>query len=324
MSDSTRSVDPPTPSNTWVEMRSGAPRRPQLSLGWYQGTTRTVDRTWLLLWLGAAFGAVKVGDHGTRWYQNRADAGTLGVYVAWDPRERPGTEEALVVVPQSALDTLGWDRSLELVRAMRGMGVRESRVDVSWDDFARSVDPLTVLGALDAGDKRSHVREWSWTGKHSDGGCTVGIGDRSSEVYVRVYRKWAESRDPSYGVRWEGEFHGHKAVDVLGLLLEAAAPAVTFWQVLRGFCDFVDRAGHVRGDEAPLTTWWAALVGSAPRVRLASGVRVDTLADRERWLYRQAAPSLAAIYARDGSRAIDGLIRAGWDRGVELLDRLPS
>ena len=322
MDDSTRAGQPAAPppaSNTGVEMRSRASERPTLSLSWYQGTTRATDPTWLLLWLGARFGAVEVLPYGTRWYEHRAQVGSLGVYVAWGPRDRAGTDEALVVVPQSACDALGWDGCLELVRAMRGMGVRESRVDLAWDDFARTVDPETVKGALDRGDKRSHVREWSWTGKHSDGGYTLGIGDRSSEVYCRVYRKWAERRDASYGVRWEGEFHGPRAVAALSLVVAASDPGETFWGLLRSFCEFVDRAGHVRGDEAPLTTWWAALIASAPRVRLASSVVVSSLASRERWLYRQASASLAALFARDGSEALDGLIRSGWARGLALL-----
>ena len=313
------SATPPPASNTGVEMRLRASERPTLSLAWYQGTTRTTERTWLLLWLAARFGAVEVLPYGTRWYEHRAQVGSLGVYVAWGPRDRPGTDESLVVVPQAACDALGWDGSLELVRGMRGMGVRESRVDLAWDDVARTVDPETVKAALDAGDKRSHVREWSWTGKHSDGGYTLGIGDRSSEVYCRVYRKWAERRDASYGIRWEGEYHGPRAVAALSLVMASADPGETFWGLLRGFCEFVDRSAHVRGDGAPLTSWWAALIGSAARVRLASSVVVSSLASRERWLYRQAAPSLAALFARDGSAFVDGLIRSGWDRGLRLL-----
>jgi DNA relaxase NicK len=259
-------------------------------------------------------GVVKVRDRGGRWYAKSATVGTFGARVYWEPvTSSSSPSEVYVVVPQGALDALGWEGQKRLIAGLRSLGFRASRVDVSFDDLARLVDPVEVLAALDAGQKRSHVRDWRHAGD-SGGGWTTYIGSRTGECMVRSYRKWAESGDPTAGVRWEGEFKGDRAPLVADLMLGSAAPAATFWSLVRATIDFCDRTGHVNGSEAPLLAWWLALVGSADRARLVGEKVADSMAGRYAWLRRQVVPSLALVFARDGSRGIEELIRAGWDR----------
>lgn len=314
-------ASPPPVSNTGVETRSGPVGRPEIGFGWFQGTGSKVAPDRLLLWLADRLGVVKVQDHGREWYRRSATVGDLKAYVAWDPVSSSSpASEVYVVIPQKALDALGWDGQKALLRGLRSLGFKPSRLDVYFDDLARIVDPTGVHDALERGDKTSHLRDWGQASKHLDGGYTTYIGSRTSPTFIRSYRKWAESGDPSQGVRWEGEFKGDRAPLVLDLMLGSTAPAVVFWSLIRQAIDFCDRTGHVNGSEAPLLAWWLALIGSADRAVLAGERAVDSLARRFTWLTRQAAPSLALVFHAYGSACISDLIAAGYPRApAELL-----
>lgn len=306
----------PSPgSNTGVETRSRPADRPELGFGWFQGTCRKVAPDRLMLWLADRLGVVKVQDHGRQWYGRCALVGALGAYVAWEPRSGSSpASEVYAVIPQKALDALGWAGQVALLKGLRSYGFKPSRLDVYFDDLARIVDPGIVHEALEAGQMRSHYRDWGQHSKHGDGGYTTDIGARTGETFIRSYRKWAESGDPSQGVRWEGEFKGDRAPLVMDLMLGSRAPAVTFWSLIRLSIDFCERAGHVNGSEAPLLDWWSALVGSADRAVLAAERPVDSLDRMLTWWRRQVIGSAATLFLAYGSTGISALIEEGMSR----------
>lgn len=268
-----------------------------LAVGWVQGTTHSVEREALLGWLGDIFGEVKVRDRGLPWYEGSASIGDLGVSVGFGPRSKSNhPNECFVVVPASALDTLGWSGQVALLDLLAWAGVRFSRVDLSYDDLARVADPSEVLAAREAGNVLTHTQAWRSVRDHK-GGMTTYIGSRTAEFMLRVYRKWAESGDPDAGVRWEVEAKGERAGMVASAVIHAESPVEAFWGVVRGFVDFRDRSGVERGDRAPLLGWWAILTGEVERVRLAVERPVATLFRKVLWLRRSVARSLAAIDA---------------------------
>jgi Replication initiation factor len=117
---------------------------------------------------------------------------------------------------------------------------------------------------------------------------------------------------------------------VADLVRGSRSPGVVYFELLRAFCDFVDRrscgstdvdasanvsdAARIRGDRAVLLPWWSLLVGSAGRARLVGAVVVDTLARKVAWLRRQVAPTLALVFGVHGSGAVSDLIDEGWHR----------
>lgn len=286
----------------------------RLGIGWAQGTTREAPVAEVLGWLSERFGPAVPREHGLQWYGRAWKLGEHGVVVGDRPRSSssdPG--EVYVVIPQGALDPLGWDGQVAVLALLESLRVRLSRVDVYYDDLARHADPEDVLAAMRAGNARTRVKAVRWVGDFS-GGMTTYLGSREGECMVRVYRKWAESGDPGAGVRWEMEAKGERAPIVADFVRGAAAPAVAFFGLLRAFVDFVDREDGARGDRAPMLAWWAMLIGSAGLARLAGRVVVDSLARKVAWLRRQVVPTLALVFAAYGSAGLSNLIDEGWPR----------
>jgi DNA relaxase NicK len=267
----------------------------------------------VLAWLAETFGPSSPREHGVQWYRRAWSVGELGVVVACEPRSSSSDPaEVYIVIPQGALDALGWDGQVTLLALLDALGVRLSRVDVYYDDLARLADPEDVLAAMQGRDTRTRVKCWRRV-EDSAGGMTVYLGARSGECMVRVYRKWAESGDPSQGVRWEMEAKGERAPIVAEFVRLSAAPSVAFFGLLRAFVDFVDREDGERGDRSALLAWWASLVGSAERAVYVGAVVINGLAKRAAWFRRSCAPTLAVLFAALGSDWIDAAIRDAWE-----------
>ena len=299
-------------------MPEGAPGRTErgrLGIGWAQGTTRSTSVVDMLAWLSELFGPAKLREgNGLQWYHRAWSVGDLGVVVADRPRSSSSPAcEVYVIVPQRPLDALGWDGQVKLLALLASLGVRLSRCDVYYDDLARLADPEDVLAAVRAGNTRSHMVKWRPVGPDSDGGMTMYLGSRTGECMIRVYRKWAESGDPTAGVRWEMEAKGERAPIVADFVRLAASPAVAFFGLVRAFVDFVDREDGARGSRSELLGWWSALVGSAERALYVGEVVANGLAKRAAWFRRACAPTMAVLFAALGSDAIDRMMRDAWD-----------
>lgn len=305
-------VTPPV-SSTGAEITPD----PAVSLGWLQGTVR-IDAPYLLGVLGQFFGAIEERGYGLQWYRRSATVGAevYGVRVGWEPRsEASERDECLFVIPQGALDVLGWEVGGRLARHLFAMGARFSRVDVAYDDYRRVVDPVTVYEAFEAGRCVTHTRFGRLVGD-TKGGATAYIGSRQSAAMVRVYRKWVEAADPSQGVRWEAELKGERSGEALRFVLDASSPGVAFMSLVRGVVDFRERVGVANGDRAPLVEWWASLIDGAGRAVYRAAVKVMTVARQAAWLRRQVAPGLAWVVATLGDEWFAGLLHEGRERAA--------
>lgn len=307
----------PPASSTGVQLPEGAAGRTEtgrLGIGWAQGTTRTTSAVDMLGWLGELLGPAKLREgNGLQWYRRAWAIGDLGVLVADQPRSGSSDPaEVYVIVPQGALDALGWDGQMKLLALLDSLGVRLSRVDVYYDDLLRIADPEDVLAAVKGGDTLSRMKRWRRV-EDSEGGMTAYLGSRTGECMVRVYRKWAESGDPNQGVRWEMEAKGERAPMVAEFVRLSATPVVAFFSLVRAFVDFVDREDGQRGSRSPLLSWWAALIGSAERAVFVGEVVTNGLMKRAAWFRRACAPTLAVLFAALGSDAIDRMMRDAWD-----------
>lgn len=296
---------PPPSSETGVEM----PTAPVVGLGWISGTFVGRDPGAALDILRPYFGEGSARDFGTRFYGASSVLDDGRVMVGWDGHG--GAAGSIFVnVRQGALDGLGWDRSVALAGSLLAAGFRPSRVDVYVDDRAGITDPAAVYAAFSSGEVVTHAREGEWR-ENTGGGATAALGRRTSERYLRVYRK---HEDGDARTRWELETKGTLAGFALGLVVSAPDPMATALQLLVSFVDFRARVGEAHGSRAERLDWWAAFVGSLGKVRAAAAVRIDSLARRVAWLRRQAAPSLWAVYVRLGADALNDLLRQGSDR----------
>jgi DNA relaxase NicK len=304
----------PPVSDTGVEMTT-------VGLGWLKGTIRGTDPEVALEVLRPFFGAAEDAAGGTQWYRRKVRLAERSVVVAWDGVGNAGGT-VLVDVTQTALDALGWERSLDLASALRDAGLRASRVDLYVDDRRRLADARTVREAVKAGRYSSHAQPGGYLEDDRTGGATSYLGSRDSERMLRTYDKDPNGEDPR--TRWELESKGETARVAVMLMLAARGAAsgapsfVVGW--LRAFVEFVDREPGERGDRAPLTGWWAALVEDAAAVKGTVARRVDSLARRVRWITAQVGPTLAAIWARPeyGNTWLNDVLADGLDRAGGL------
>lgn len=301
---------------------TGVQTTPTLSigLGWLRGTLRS-DPDGVLALLASVWGEATPRDGGTRWYRRTWGLDDGRVMVAADGvGQAAGT--VMVDIRQSALDGLGWAAGVQLLRDLLDAGVRLSRLDLYCDDRGVSAHPSDVWAAVRAGDVVTHA-DLTKSTRHEgmDGSETVYIGRRESERMLRVYRKPDDLGDR---VRWELETHD-EAARHLAAMLATLTPSTlapdglggVFWGYLTGFVDFREgaRAADGNGSRRPRLAWFASLVDGAARIRGRAADAVVSSVDRlARWLDRQAAPSLARVFAEYGPDWLNDVLRSGWDR----------
>jgi Replication initiation factor len=293
----------PTESNTWAQF----PTRPQtaplgeLGIGPIVATVPSqlggVQAVRELL--GRYLEGQRDVEYGTRWYQHQAKIGIDGSIVAWLPRvgkSRP--YEVHVEVTQSACDRLGLELSIELLRELRQLGGRASRIDAHFDDRHGISSPALVDAAVDARQMHSRVRRTSCHAWKEAGVVeTVYVGSRQSGRMLRVYNG-DKMHGPGTGVRWELEHHAEHAERFAEII--AGSPPSEMGELLmesiRSHVDFVDRSAvGIHAERAELLPWWAELVGSAKRLVLRWPSPVEYVQRKAAWLERQVAPALALV-----------------------------
>lgn len=194
------------------------------------------------------------------------------------------------------------------------------RLDVAIDDTAALLDIPTMRAAV----MGKHVarRSHKWEFVESDSGSTLYLGRRSSDSFVRVYDKRAETlvkhkvADPSalpdHWVRCELELRGRMAESAAAAYLVRGVEALV--EALRGVCDFTDpeAASDTRRSRRPLASWWAEFVRGVDRVRLWCAPRIPTMESTFRALERQYGATLAILVAMPrGVERLAGIIQEG-------------
>jgi len=170
---------------------------------------------------------------------------------------------------------------------------RCSRIDLAIDakNEGLSILKLSVLvrkgKALTRTDKFSHI-------KSQDGGETLYLGSRTSEMFMRIYNKFAEQGSkPEHPVDWiriELECKGERAKQI-GVVL-ANRTDLDMALFARGLIkDFVD---------FPYLTW-QRIVGDTP---IHIGKSQEKSGKTREWLLETVAPAMARYVSETGDRAI--------------------
>lgn len=148
----------------------------------------------------------------------------------------------MVQVRQSAFESVSAEVGLALL-AWLCANVRGSRFDVAWDDYAGLVSPAELYNGQAGASGRARLmvlRSETYSGALT--GCTLTVGSRHSERFLRVYLK---SRGGRPSVRWEVELKGGAAVDAAERVLSGVsvaelwrveAPRGVRWPELAGYC----------------------------------------------------------------------------------------
>lgn len=185
-----------------------------------------------------------------------------------------------------------------------------TRVDIAIDDIGCNYYSLDELaGKLKSGSVVSRFRKYREVCElsiASDGeyGHTIYFGSRESAIMFRVYDKKLEQNmglspdDMGYfheeWVRWELELHKERSNELARLLIDGHA----FSDVSVGVLSYYFRIiVHDDSNKSRCSndSKWDDFINGISKLRLASPNTEKTLDDKERWIDKQVAPSLAAM-----------------------------
>lgn len=163
-------------------------------------------------------------------------------------------------------------------------GGRCTRIDLALD-VPRTLDFRALYDAVRAGELDTRAKKASII--DSDSGTTVYVGARTSEQYLRVYDKQAQTGGEKPWTRIELECKGRTANGIAQYL--AGGSLLDIPRLIRAFCDW-------KGNE----TWEAIFAGLAK----VSAPKIQKITDRARWFEDGVKPAV-----RSGLEQEDGFSR---------------
>nr|CRY95560.1 hypothetical protein [uncultured prokaryote] len=143
---------------------------------------------------------------------------------------------------------------------------------------------------------------------NSNSGWTVYVGSRTSEKFLRIYDKQAESGLDEPLTRVELECKGDYAEGIAQYVDQEGYD--NFPAIIKGFCDFPDHYS------------WAKHMASPT---LSAGIpKKEKTSDTKRWLMESVAPSLAKIVAQDHDFYVSFLLKVMTIAGVGEVQQPPD
>lgn len=213
-----------------------------------------------------------------------------------------------------------------LLNIVIGRGGKITRLDVAFDDFdgALDIDKMyqkLILGEVTTRWRRVARIEGQNMGGEDKTGCTVNVGSRVSEGFLRIYDKLLEQRarkkdtgDLAHWVRVELELKGDKA-DVFGRILAATAtgetkttPGELCAELLLGLIDFKEASeGETNKSRWKTSLWWGEFVHTAKKLKLSIPKDKKTLQDSKDWIEKSVSSTLSMIIlSRDDDQGQSG------------------
>jgi phage replication initiation protein len=208
------------------------------------------------------------------------------------------------------------------------IGLTRKRLDVAFDDRAGILDLRAMKEQLVRGDatsrfKRRGTYESGPAVGPDDSGYTVQLGQRSSDVHVRMYDKAAEqaakrtssSDTPAdeHWVRIEMELHGERA-EAAAIALSKPDGAAVIAGVLRGYIDFKDRSESDENKARWATSaFWLRFLGAAAKCRLDVEPEEHTLEKSGKWFRSACTATMAMLLLGAGGDLafVDALLAEG-------------
>lgn len=179
--------------------------------------------------------------------------------------------------------------------------VHLTRLDIAFDDHT---DVLNIDRICEDTEEQEYVSRFKgWQVVRSDGGNSVTLGSRSSEILIRIYDKAAERgfEDGRHWVRCELQLRRDRA---LAYVNQSGDPGEVFKGVLLNYLRYVEADGFDTNKwRWPLKDYWDNLCGSAQRIKLYSKPGVEyNMGNLERFVFEQAGNAIATyqtIYGVD-------------------------
>jgi phage replication initiation protein len=194
----------------------------------------------------------------------------------------------------------GWRGFLD---ELQELGCTFPRVDFALDDTDGRLSLETIEAAWKAGNCASRFRSMEPHTKYTRNGDLVGhtlnFGDRTSQMFVRIYNKRleqivkGEEVPHAQWVRTEVEAKGKGAAALVGRFVAEGARVIV--EALRHYLDF-----KVPGTDSNLSRrgtcpWWGGFLEWAEKVPVGIGTAARTLEGMAKALRRQWAAGVALL-----------------------------
>lgn len=183
-----------------------------------------------------------------------------------------GNGYAVLSLNGDSVDRFSAEEQLDLLRWLKAIGAKCTRLDLAFDDYLRIVPIDVVVANAKAGnlvhfraiDPRQPIDALSGE-KKGDGIYFGSPGRDGSGKYMRLYDKLLESGDPNQDCnRWELVLSQGYAVDAFDKLCECTstdALSRTIGSVIGGAIDFRMREGYEHHiSRAPRLCWWERIL----------------------------------------------------------------
>lgn len=170
--------------------------------------------------------------------------------------------------------------------------VHLTRLDIAFDDHT---DVLDIDQICEDTEEQEYVSRFKgWQVVRSDGGNSVTLGSRSSEILIRIYDKAAERGydDGRHWVRCELQLRRDRA---LAFINQQGTAGEVFKGVLLNYLRYVEPDAFDSNKwRWPLKPYWDDLCGSAQRIQLYSKPGVEyNMGNLERFVFEQAGNAIA-------------------------------
>lgn len=241
-------------------------------------------------------------------------------------------ETKLIATPFGEAYDLGDDTVLaNFIKDVQSLG-HFTRLDLAVDDYGCKYYSLDELSKKLANkcyvSKWRTYRELTDNGLYNKQGHTIYLGSVQSDIMLRIYDKQLEQNKgldagsekyiSEKWVRWELQLRGNRADDVAGHLLLG----VPFGKVTIGILSYYfriicldDKSNRSRCTNE---TKWNRFIEDVTKLRLAVKHSEKTLEEKENWIKKQVAPTLAALVIHSGD------INYLNDMAFSSMDRISS
>lgn len=209
----------------------------------------------------------------------------------------------------------------DILRDIMDMG-RLTRLDLAVDDIGCNYYSVNELAdILDNGLYTSRFKSYVHIEKKGKGntlGNTINLGSRRSDIMIRVYDKMLEQNAKKFAtlvsypwVRWETELHDDRACSVALFLIGGESLSNIAIGILNNYLRLIIRNNN-RDSRCSTSEKWNSFLCGIQKIKLCQPIPDKTLEEKEDWLMKQAATSIAAIYHKDGDlNFIYSLIESG-------------
>lgn len=201
----------------------------------------------------------------------------------------------------------------ELLKSIRNLGGKISRLDLSVDDVGChffTVDEVADLHYKNRVVTKTRTFKLIKSDRDmKDTGSTVYFGDRKSDIMLRVYDKQLEQKaklqkahdgvEVPPWVRWELELKSDRALSAVDSIIAGMDLGEIVVGILSHYIRFIELDDSNRSRCSIMDKWQTFIDGIKP-LKLFVPVREKTMDDKEIWIERQCSPTIAAIIIRHG------------------------